>query len=80
MGNEKETEVGSKQYTDLLNRIKNQFLVYAISTFRFLYFFNCKNFKFTSLLSSPAAYFLSVVSGVWVSCSSSKGSKQGKTC
>lgn len=63
MGNDKETEVGSKQHTDLLNRIKNPFLVCAISPFHYLYFFNCKSLKFTSLLLSPAVYFLSVVSG-----------------
>lgn len=46
MGNEKETEVGSKQHTVLLNRIKNQLLVGAISPFHYLIclFFNCTKF------------------------------------
>lgn len=34
MGNENKTEIGSKQHTDLLNRIKKQLLVYAVSPFQ----------------------------------------------
>lgn len=64
MGNEKETEVGSKQHTVLLNRIKNQLLVCAISPFHYLIclFFNCTKFQIHILAClSPAVYILSII-------------------